>query len=300
FHSITTKGYYYKEAAINARSPENEADEFERTFIEKMNRTPELNEHYEVRFINEIPYFIVLRRGEAMEESCLRCHSTPEAAPSDLVAYYGNERSFNRSLDEAVSAISIRIPLDKAYEKVNTLIFQISVLLGITLLLIFCFTIFFGKKWIFDPLNLICIKAMEISKDPKYLGDQIRLPSSLELSELTEAFNIMSFQLRQERDHLELRVSKRTEELHNSNLQLAQEINNHKKTITQLEETLKDIKTLHGLLPICMHCKNIRDDNGYWKQIESYIQEHSDAQFSHSVCRECAKKYYPDFDIYQD
>jgi len=55
-----------------------------------------------------------------------------------------------------------------------------------------------------------------------------------------------------------------------------------------------------NLLPICSHCKNIRDDKGYWNQIESYIHEHSEAEFSHSICPECAIKYYPDMDIYDD
>jgi hypothetical protein len=67
-----------------------------------------------------------------------------------------------------------------------------------------------------------------------------------------------------------------------------------------LEAAMKEIKTLSGLLPICMHCKKIRDDQGYWKQMETYIHEHSDAQFSHSICRECAKKFYPNLDIYED
>ena len=70
------------------------------------------------------------------------------------------------------------------------------------------------------------------------------------------------------------------------------------KYIQELKEALSQIKTLSGLLPICSHCKKIRDDKGYWNQIESYIRDHSDAEFSHSICQECAKKYYPDFDIY--
>jgi transcriptional regulator with GAF, ATPase, and Fis domain len=54
-----------------------------------------------------------------------------------------------------------------------------------------------------------------------------------------------------------------------------------------------EIKTLRGILPICMHCKKIRDDEGYWNQIEAYIQKYSDARFSHGICKECADKYYP-------
>lgn len=61
--------------------------------------------------------------------------------------------------------------------------------------------------------------------------------------------------------------------------------------ITQLQEALSNVKTLSGLLPICSSCKKIRDDQGYWKQLESYISEHSEALFSHSYCPECAEKY---------
>ncbi len=70
--------------------------------------------------------------------------------------------------------------------------------------------------------------------------------------------------------------------------------------IHELQQALSNVKQLSGLLPICSHCKKIRDDQGYWNQIESYIQKHSMAQFSHSICRECAQKHYPDFDIYED
>jgi len=299
YHSISKRDYYYKEAAINARSPENEADAFERAFIEKLNESSDLNELSEVRNINEIPVFVVLRRGEVMEQNCLRCHSTPEAAPAELVTHYGPNRSFQRSEGEVVSAISIRIPLRTEYANANRLIFHLSVLFGITLLIVFGFTVYFGKRWVFDPLNFIRIEAMEVSKNPEHLGEQLDLPSSLELSELTEAFNVMSSQLRQERDQLESRVVERTEELNNVNLQLEKEVDKHKRTITELKATLQEIKTLRGMLPICSHCKNIRDDKGYWNEIESYIHEHSDAKFSHGICPECAKKYYPDinFDV---
>jgi len=65
----------------------------------------------------------------------------------------------------------------------------------------------------------------------------------------------------------------------------------------KLKEAILKIKKLSGLLPICASCKNIRDDKGYWNQIESYIRDHSEADFSHSICPSCAKKLYPDLDI---
>jgi hypothetical protein len=60
------------------------------------------------------------------------------------------------------------------------------------------------------------------------------------------------------------------------------------------EKALLDLKILSGLLSICASCKKIRDDKGYWNQIESYIEEHSEADFSHGICPECTKKLYPE------
>ena len=60
-----------------------------------------------------------------------------------------------------------------------------------------------------------------------------------------------------------------------------------------LNDYLSQIKTMRGLIPICANCKNIRDDKGYWKQVEVYIQEHSEADFTHSLCPDCVKKLYP-------
>ena len=65
------------------------------------------------------------------------------------------------------------------------------------------------------------------------------------------------------------------------------------KLKTQLEVSLKKIKTLSGLLPICASCKKIRDDKGYWNLLEVYISEHTNADFSHGICPDCAKKLYP-------
>jgi PAS domain S-box-containing protein len=64
------------------------------------------------------------------------------------------------------------------------------------------------------------------------------------------------------------------------------------RLIAELEAALENVKTLKGLLPICAHCKKIRDDQGYWRKVETYIEERSDAEFSHGICPECAKKYF--------
>ncbi len=62
-----------------------------------------------------------------------------------------------------------------------------------------------------------------------------------------------------------------------------------------LEQALSEVKVLRGFIPICASCKKIRDDKGYWQQIETYIQERSEALFSHGICKDCMKKLYPDF-----
>lgn len=65
----------------------------------------------------------------------------------------------------------------------------------------------------------------------------------------------------------------------------------------ELKKAREEIKSLRGILPICASCKKIRDDKGYWNQIETYISRHSEVDFSHGICPECAEKLYPEFDI---
>jgi CheY-like chemotaxis protein len=65
-----------------------------------------------------------------------------------------------------------------------------------------------------------------------------------------------------------------------------------------LQKALKEVKVLRGLIPICASCKKIRNDGGFWQQLEEYLGEHSEAEFSHGLCQPCIKKLYPG--VYQD
>ena len=65
--------------------------------------------------------------------------------------------------------------------------------------------------------------------------------------------------------------------------------------ITWLRKALDHIKTLQGILPICMHCKKIRNDSGYWEQVEAYITNHSEALFSHCICPDCLTLHYAEY-----
>ena len=70
------------------------------------------------------------------------------------------------------------------------------------------------------------------------------------------------------------------------------------KIIEKLQLSLKEVKQLSGLLPICCSCKSIRNDKGYWTQVEEYISAHAEIQFSHGICPTCAEKLYPEFNTY--
>ena len=65
--------------------------------------------------------------------------------------------------------------------------------------------------------------------------------------------------------------------------------------VIELQDALAKVKQLSGFIPICASCKKIRDDEGYWSQVETYISKHSEALFSHGICPDCMRKLYPDF-----
>jgi PAS domain S-box-containing protein len=108
--------------------------------------------------------------------------------------------------------------------------------------------------------------------------------------------------LRKARDELEIRVQERTAELAKANAELTLEITerqrieqDRERLIAELQESLAQIKTLGGMLPVCSFCKKIRDDQGNWQQMELYLRERTEAEFSHSFCPDCAKQHYPEF-----
>jgi hypothetical protein len=88
--------------------------------------------------------------------------------------------------------------------------------------------------------------------------------------------------------------------LHQTQRILEDKMEDLERTNRDVRAALSKVKTLSGLLPICSSCKNIRNDQGYWDRIESYIQRHSDAEFSHGICPQCARKLYPDLMLESD
>lgn len=184
--------YYYKECAINARSPENEADKYERAFIERLNADPELIENDWIRDIDGKPFFVVLRRGETMEESCLRCHSNPDAAPAGLIEHYNAKRSFGRRAKEVVSAVSIRVPLEMAFMHANHISLGLSLFFIFTLSCLFFVQIQLHKRLFLSPLEAVNSTAKQIIADKSRIGEEIPMPDGLELRELVSTFNAAS------------------------------------------------------------------------------------------------------------
>jgi PAS domain S-box-containing protein len=105
--------------------------------------------------------------------------------------------------------------------------------------------------------------------------------------------------LKEYAERLEEMVEARTTELAKTNDELRKENTERKRAhdesqrlVAQLQKALSEVKTLAGLLPICASCKKIRDDKGYWRRVEEYIEDHSEAVFTHSICPQCTKRLY--------
>ncbi len=70
--------------------------------------------------------------------------------------------------------------------------------------------------------------------------------------------------------------------------------------VKELKQALAEVRTLKGIVPICANCKNVRDDQGYWNRVESYLNQHTEADFTHAVCPDCMKRLYPQFEDASD
>jgi hypothetical protein len=94
---------------------------------------------------------------------------------------------------------------------------------------------------------------------------------------------------------------KRSEEvLRVANAKAVEEQAAREKLINELQEALANIRTLKGLIPICASCKKVRDDKGYWQQVEVYVRDHSEAEFTHGICPDCFRKLYPTYTLHEE
>ncbi len=237
-------GLYYKEASINARNPVNEADPFERAFIERVNQDPQLTVQSEIRKLNGQPFFVILRRGQVVKTECLLCHGAPEDAPPGLVAHYGESRGFGRRAGKTISVVSIHIPLAMAYQKADQFSVKLSALLLVVMLVIFAVHYAISRQLLFRPIARLHEKSKQIASDQGHLGAELPVPVGRELAELVEGFNLMSTNLRDYRDILEETILQRTDELEHANHALRDDIEQRK----QIEQNLEQLRKRNELI----------------------------------------------------
>lgn len=96
------------------------------------------------------------------------------------------------------------------------------------------------------------------------------------------------------------KLRQRIKELETQAIEMRREEDERKDLVAKLQHTLAQMETLRGIVPICSSCKKIRDDNGFWYEIETYIASHTQVEFSHSICPDCEEKLYPEFSKRRD
>lgn len=233
---FTEQDLYYRESAVNARNPANEADPLERSFIEKFNADPALNTVSSIRTYDQEPFFTVIRKGQGVKESCLLCHGDPDDAPPGIVEHYGPERGFHLRTGQIASVISVRIPLALAYQDANQFSVKLSAILLALLLIIFGVQYIVARQMLFVPIDTIHKKAKLIAFEPEHIGEKLEIPAGRELAELVEAFNSMSTGLRGYQNSLEETILERTAELESANRALNEDIEIRKEIEHRLEK----------------------------------------------------------------
>jgi methyl-accepting chemotaxis protein len=154
----------------------------------------------------------------------------------------------------------------------TALTIALSSTFGFTLLLILLLY-YILQRQIGTPIKRLTDHLAKIRHNGELAPYRGKLPAN-EIGVLGEEFGVLINQLNeqlQERERLEKAQM---------------------ETINQLVTSLAEIKTLRGIIPICASCKQIRDDEGAWSQVESYVRDHSDAEFSHGICPDCSEKLY--------
>ncbi|MFH1215760.1 MAG: response regulator [Pseudomonadota bacterium] len=185
-------------------------------------------------------------------------------------------------------------------------------------LLSFLFVDLFSKEQrasIQKLLTHIGFDLLSVGEDePIFIGESQILLDMAAVDELGQRFIVVVLrditqrkqveqQLKHQQENLEKQVAERTVALIEANAKLQRDIVERQRLYEQKEELIRElqdalakVKTLSGFLPICASCKKIRDDKGYWQQLEAYLGKHSSAEFSHSICPECLKSLYPELD----
>ena len=201
-------------------------------------------------------------------------------------------------LGEQKLMIVVEQPVSKALALVTNHL-QIALIVTSMVFVIAIVFVVLATRHFVRPIESMAAGARAISRGD--YSTHIVVTSQDELGDLAFAFNTMTQDLEEYNNKMEELVKIRTDELAQANRLLEKDIvermaleKERELLIEKLQRNLEKVKILSGFLPICASCKKIRDDKGYWNQIESYIAAHSEAEFSHGICPECCKKQYPE------
>jgi CheY-like chemotaxis protein len=229
-------------------------------------------------------------------------------------ALFGSQLAPKRTLFEVASAFQGQEGLDLAQEAVRSGRPYATAFVDVRMPPGFDGIETTARIWQIDPeLEIVICTAYsdyswsELSAKLNHSDRFLILKKPFEIEEVLQLAITLTekWRLRQEAklrvNQLENLVQARTKDLEATNARLEGEIGERKKSeaaremlIKSLEGALANVKTLSGLIPMCAGCKQIRDDRGYWSQVETYITQHSEARFSHGLCPKCAVKYFPD------
>lgn len=180
------------------------------------------------------------------------------------------------SFMETIVAVTKDYAEDKLDKSRKQIMLQITISAGSLALI--ALILYFMHYRIIEPISQVTSTVLRLAK--KDLSVKVPLTNAQneigEMARAVEVFKTMALQLDKHVAALELASDERD------------------KLISELRETLREIKVLRGILPICSICKNIRNDEGYYEQIESYIHKHSEVDFSHTICPKCFEKHYPE------
>jgi len=182
------------------------------------------------------------------------------------------EQRYNRYVEQIENTVTtLQLEIDELEQataaKVRNMLLLTAAAASVAFLVILSFAIMIGAS-VIGPLMKLTRAAESFGLGEMNL--QVPVTSDDEVGTLTRVFNLMI----EKRRHIE----EEREEL-----------------ILELRDALKKVKTLSGLLPVCSSCKKVRDDKGYWSQLDAYISQHSEAEISHGLCPDCAKKLYPEY-----
>lgn len=203
---------------------------------------------------------------------------------SELIGFGGSQESIDHIKGNKGEAWHVLVSRNK--EEVLATAHQTTltiVAIGIIFTLFTTVIALFLGKLIAKPIVALATTAQNIGKGR--LETRASVSSKDELGVLGQSLNRMA-------ENLQDTMTSRDELIYEVELRKKEE-KKKEMLIQQLQTALEEIKTLEGIIPICMHCKGIRDDEGAWNKLEKFITEHSEAQFSHGICEECLNKYYP-------